>query len=340
MWFFIHIPESHHNVLVGSEWRMKKRSSLSLSKKRTSPRWQGANERSNLVLASSPALEPPCSKLCCPSSRRKRAGMTPPPISSQQATPPPGILQSISSSSSPSSSPTTQLSEPDVGSSCLLTDTHTVVNATGMHMGDMGHHTDHCWDTGDQIDDYQDITDQISDCRDTGDHTATCQDVGDHTDDVAKAQPLVAAAHVGTNPPLWGHLHRKPNGIKKQTTLFSFMASKTSSREKQRADILKIDARPRIGKKEPLEKEGTGLSGKFKKKGSDSSKAQVGSRTRGYSNRTCPFYKKIPGALCTLSSHIAIIAVCWHCRHILHCRCFQVWLHSQLQCLLPHTLPC
>ena len=85
---------------------------------------------------------------------------------------------------------------------------------------------------------------------------------------------------IKTKTPSGGNAsHRNPNGIKKQTTLFSFMSSRCSiRREKGEADHPKLDSQSHLGSKG----------------NSDSKITKVKSTRRG-NNRPCPFYKKIPG---------------------------------------------
>ncbi len=287
LWFFNPAPPMGWWALNRIHWHKMKRRRLSL-KKRASPRWQGASERSNSTSASLPALEPPLSKLPCP---RLTVVIPPAPTSpisccpGEQATPPPGI-SSLSSSLASSSS-------------------------TEPHIGDLETHV-HCNDSCTLVTTTVNVSsDCKDDCQDTLDEVTTQPCSGTAVDTLSDPQiitdPLSWGSPQGktngpacsrssqrgklngikTDPHSWGNQRGKTNGIKKQTTLFSFMTSKSSS---GKTESSKLDAKSQIGKTEKFHPETSTSSSS-----SSITPGPVDSTKRSSRNKTCPFYKKIPG---------------------------------------------
>lgn len=141
--------------------------------------------------------------------------------------------------------------------------------------------------------------------EDSNDVDTCCPGNMDDDEFWAQASACVTASqltHIGVG---------KQNVVKKQTSLFSFMAVEPSAKKPNGLPVLSSGGRGDGGTKEHRAKKITNVEPKMV----DSAKKE-----RQTSTRTCPFYKRIPGIIndvmcdCILSE--------FYCRHFFYCGCF------------------
>lgn len=163
-------------------------------------------------------------------------------------------------------------------------------------------------ETGNNPDGYQDIGNGPDVCQDSQDgyqdSTTDFPDDGDFLDTAEEIEAQLSAALsndfletslVHQLPPSSYQLssQRKASGVKKQTSLLSFMTSKTSIKGKRKMDVPRRDIQPQNGRKG---RDSSSIWPKRHKMEGRKQPQQLESiGERGHKNRTCPFYKKIPG---------------------------------------------
>lgn len=204
---------------------MKRRASLRLSKQ-PSQRWHRASERSMSTSASLQEMEPPCSKASCPGVKTLTPSPpkpSPPPVSSHSQHHYSEQHQEITKSISPWQQATLS---PTMSPLASLSASPTLFEYRPIETG------------GTAVDINQNFTDNNHDSVEQTAHSNST---------IVSDSPL--RTPMRAEDLSWSAVRRKPNGIKKQTTLFSFVAPVNGA--KMKVDAPKLDSRRQPRNRQP-----------------------------------------------------------------------------------------